>query len=68
MVPRVVGLKLGAAKTRIARAHCRTGKVASKASSKKKKGVVLGQSPRAGTTLANGARVNLVVGKGPKKK
>jgi beta-lactam-binding protein with PASTA domain len=59
-----VGKTLGAAKTRIKHAHCRAGKITRKHSSARKKGKVIGQSPRAGRRLANGARVNLVVGKG----
>jgi len=59
-----VGKTLGAAKTRIKRAHCRVGKITRKHSSARKKGKVIGQSPRAGRRLANGAKVNLVVGKG----
>jgi beta-lactam-binding protein with PASTA domain len=60
----VVGQKLAKAKSRIARAHCRVGKITRKHSSARKKGKVIGQSPRAGRRLANGAKVNLVVGKG----
>jgi beta-lactam-binding protein with PASTA domain len=40
------------------------GKITRKHSSAQKKGKVIGQSPRAGRRLANGAKVNLVVGKG----
>jgi hypothetical protein len=65
-VPRVVGLTLGRAKARIRRAHCRVGKITRKASSARKKDRVLAQSPRAGRKLANGARVGLTVGKGPR--
>jgi uncharacterized repeat protein (TIGR01451 family) len=66
-VPKVVGLPLTKARTRISKAHCRVGKIKKKTSSKKKKGKVLAQSPKPGKTLANGAKVNLTVGKGPKK-
>jgi beta-lactam-binding protein with PASTA domain len=64
-VPKVVGLTLKRAKTKVTRAHCRVGKITRKASTLRKKGHVLAQRPRAGRRLANGARVNLIVGKGP---
>jgi beta-lactam-binding protein with PASTA domain len=63
-VPRVVGQKLVKARRKIAHAHCRIGKIAKKRSSLAKKGRVLAQSPKAGRTLRNGARINLTVGKG----
>jgi beta-lactam-binding protein with PASTA domain len=68
VVPRVVGLKLGKARTKIVRAHCLVGKVTRKSSSIRKKGKVLGQTPRAGRRLGYGARVRLTVGTGPRKK
>jgi eukaryotic-like serine/threonine-protein kinase len=64
LVPKVVGKTVAAAKTRIKHAHCRVGKITRKHSSARKKGKVIAQSPRAGRRLANGAKVNLVVGKG----
>jgi len=64
LVPKVVGKALGTAKTRIRRGHCRVGKITRKHSSARLKGKVIKQSPRAGRRLANGAKVNLVVGKG----
>jgi len=68
VVPKVVGLGLGAAKKKIVAGHCKVGKVTKKVSTQKAKGKVLAQSPKPGTTLGNGAKVNLTVGKGPKKK
>lgn len=68
VVPNVVGKTLAKAKTGITRAHCKLGKVTSKASTQKQKGHVLGQSPKAGKKLKSGAKINLTVGKGPKKK
>jgi len=62
-VPRVVGLTLAKARTRIRAHHCRTGKIKRKAASRKKRNHVLAQSPRPGRRLANGARVNLTVGR-----
>jgi Ca2+-binding RTX toxin-like protein len=68
IVPKLLGKTLAAAKGAIAKAHCRLGKVARKPSSKKKKGRVLGQSPKPGAHLANGGKVNIIVGRGPKKR
>jgi uncharacterized repeat protein (TIGR01451 family) len=64
-VPKVVGLKLTKAKTKIRSAHCSVGKIAKKFSSRKKKGVVLSQKPKPGKTLLGGSKVSLTVGKGP---
>jgi hypothetical protein len=64
VVPKVVGLKLAKAKTKIKNGHCRVGKITKKHSSKKKKGKVLKQSPKAGKHLSAGSKVNLTVGKG----
>jgi beta-lactam-binding protein with PASTA domain len=44
------------------------GKITRKFSSKKKKNRVLVQSPKPGRKLANGHKVNLVVGKGPRRR
>jgi beta-lactam-binding protein with PASTA domain len=62
----VVGLTLSKAKARIVKAHCRTGKVSKKYSSRKLKNHVLKQRPLKGTRLPNGGRVNLTVGRGPR--
>ncbi len=64
IVPKVVGLKLAKAKTKIKKAHCRVGKVTKKHSSKKKKGKVIKQSPKAHKHLKVNSKVNLTVGKG----
>jgi hypothetical protein len=61
-VPRVVGLKLKTAKTRIRRANCRVGRVRTKHAAKKR-GRVLSQSPRPRRTRPSGARVSLTVGR-----
>jgi beta-lactam-binding protein with PASTA domain len=66
-VPKVVGQLLPKAKKRIVRAHCRLGRVTRKPSAKKKKNHVLAQTPKAGRRLANGARVNLTIGRGRKR-
>jgi beta-lactam-binding protein with PASTA domain len=67
VVPKVVGLRLKKARGRIVRAHCRVGKVTKKFSTRRKKGRVLSQKPKPGKRLAAGARVKLVVGKGPRR-
>jgi beta-lactam-binding protein with PASTA domain len=51
------------ARTKIARAHCKVGKITKKHAAKKKRGKVLVQSPKAGKKLKAGAKVNLTVGK-----
>jgi alpha-tubulin suppressor-like RCC1 family protein len=68
VVPNVVGKTLSKAERKIVVAHCKVGKITKKASSLKKKGRVLAQSPKGGKKLANGAKVKLTVGKGPAKK
>ena len=68
VVPKVVGKTLKKARAKILKAHCRVGKVTKKASSLKKKGKVLSQRPKPGKTLANGSKVNLTVGKGPRRR
>ena len=60
-VPRVIGLRLATAQTRIRRANCRVGRVRSVRS--RRVGRVLSQSPRAGLRRPRGTRVNLVVGR-----
>ena len=64
----MTGKKLAKAKVAIRRHHCRVGKVHRKISSRRLKGKVIHQSPRAGRRLANGHKVNLVVGKGPRRR
>jgi Divergent InlB B-repeat domain/PASTA domain len=68
VVPKVVGLKLAKARARIKKAHCRVGKVTKKFSTRKKKGRVLAQRPKPRKSLKSGAKVNLVVGKGSKRR
>ena len=60
-VPRVIGMRLATARTRIRRAHCSPGRVRHVRS--KRVGRVLGQNPRAGSRRARGARVSLLVGR-----
>ena len=61
VVPSVVGLRLSPARTKIVQASCSVGTVSRVRS--KQVGFVLAQSPAAGTTLAQGSRVNLTVGR-----
>jgi beta-lactam-binding protein with PASTA domain len=63
----VVGLSLPRAKARIRSHHCSVGQVTKKFSTRKKSGKVLAQAPKAGKHLKRGAKVNLVVGKGPRR-
>ena len=67
MVPNVIHKTLAQARTRILLAHCRVGRVTRKFSTRRLKNRVLSQSPRPGRRLPNGSRVNLKIGKGPKK-
>jgi glucose/arabinose dehydrogenase len=62
-VPRVVGLRLATARTRIRRAHCRVGRVRRQRSSRAS-GRVVAQTPRPGARRARGARVHLSVSRG----
>jgi hypothetical protein len=66
-VPKLVGLTLKKARTKLLKAHCRLGKVKKKASSPKKKGRVLSQRPKPGKSFPGGSKVNVTVGKGPGK-
>jgi photosystem II stability/assembly factor-like uncharacterized protein len=63
VVPKLVGKKLAAARTALQKAHCALGKVTKKRSTKKK-GIVIRQSARRGTTKPEGYRVNVTVSKG----
>jgi eukaryotic-like serine/threonine-protein kinase len=67
VVPNVVGLFLCQAVRRIARAHCRPGRVTRVRSTRHNKNRVLAQNPRPGRRLRQGAKVNLTVGKGPRR-
>lgn len=67
VVPRVLRLTLTVANKRITRAGCRTGRIARAYSSAVKRGRVAAQKPRAGSRVARGTRVNLVVSRGPRR-
>lgn len=65
-VPRLTGRTLKAARATLARSRCRLGKVA-RVRSRRKAGVVIGQSPRPGTRLRAGGRVNVRVSLGRRR-
>ena len=62
-VPRVVGLRLDAARSAIRRAHCAVG-IVSHARSRRAEGLVIRQRPGPGAVKPKGARVSLVVSRG----
>jgi hypothetical protein len=64
VVPRVQGKKVAAARRAIRRANCRVGRVR-KARSRRPRGRVIAQTPRAGKRLPLGTKVKLVVSRGP---
>jgi hypothetical protein len=65
VVPKVKGKTLAAAKRAIKSRHCRVGTIKRATSRTVKKGHVISQKPRPGRRLRHGAKVNLVVSKGP---
>lgn len=67
VVPNVRGRLLKQAKSRIQRAHCRTGRVVRAFSASVRRGRVISQSPRPGARMKQGTRVKLVVSKGRKR-
>jgi Carbohydrate binding domain len=64
VVPRVLGLRLGAAKRRIRVRHCSVGRVRHVHSRRSLRGRVVAQSPRPGTVKRQGFPVKLAVGRG----
>ena len=62
-VPRVLGLRLGAAKTKIRRAHCSVGNVRRVRSRRSLRRRVVNQSPRPGTIKRRNFPVKLAVGR-----
>jgi len=68
VVPKVVGRTLKKARARIVKVHCKVRTVRKKFSTLKKKGRVLSQRPKPGKRLKSGSKVNLTVGKGPKRR
>jgi hypothetical protein len=68
IVPRLRGLKLAAARAALTRAGCRLGGVTRTYSPRVRAGRVIRQRPLAGTRLTRGARVNVVLSRGPAKR
>jgi beta-lactam-binding protein with PASTA domain len=64
LVPNVLGKTLAVGKARIKAGHCRIGKITFRKTVARQRGRVLAESPRPGKRLANGAKVNLIVGRG----
>ena len=64
LVPNVVGKKLAKARASIVKRHCKVGHVRYAKSTRKKKGKVLRESPRAGKRLGNSTKINLWLGRG----
>jgi streptogramin lyase len=62
-VPALVGLTLGAARAKLAAAHCKLGTVSRHGRGHHRKGTIIGQRPPAGTALANRAAVAVTVAK-----
>ena len=67
VVPNVVRKSLRTARRKIVQGHCTIGRIVKKYSSKKNRGLVISQRPRRGKRLAFESKVNLVVGKGPRR-
>ena len=63
VVPRVIGLRLASARTRIKRKHCSVGRVSYRRA-RVRPNLVVAQRPRAGTPRRRGAPVQLVVSRG----
>ena len=68
VVPNVRGKTLSSARRSITAAHCAVGKVTKAYSTKVKSGLVISQSPAAKKTLSPGAKVNLVVSRGRRRR
>jgi beta-lactam-binding protein with PASTA domain len=67
VVPNVIGMKLVKARAKVTSRKCRLGKLTYVKSTKKKKGRVLKESPKAGRRLGTNAKVSLTLGKGPRR-
>jgi hypothetical protein len=62
-VPNLTGMTLEQAKAKLRKAHCGLGKVTRK-SSRKRKGTVIGQTPKPRTRKRKGAKVRVVLSRG----
>lgn len=63
VVPHILGKTRAGAKTLLGRAHCRLGKVTTPRAKKGTKFVVHSSSPKAGTRLSSGAKINVTLRK-----
>jgi hypothetical protein len=68
VVPRLRGKTLALARRRLAAAHCRVGRIIRVYSRSVRRNRVVRVSPHAGTRLAAGARVTLIVSRGPARR
>ena len=66
VVPAVVGKTVPAARSALTKARCKAGRITRAYSARVAKNKVIAQSPRARTTRAAGATVNLTVSRGRK--
>jgi hypothetical protein len=62
-VPKLTGMTLKQAKTKLRKSHCGLGKVTRKIS-RKRKGTVIGQTPKPRTLKRKGAKIRVVVSRG----
>jgi len=67
VVPNVKKKRLAKARAAILRAHCALGKV-TRAYARRRVGLVIGQKPAPRARLARGAKVRLVVSRGPRRR
>jgi hypothetical protein len=67
VVPNVRGQTLAKASTRIRKANCRVGRITRLFSSRKLRGRVLAEKPKPGARLRSGTKIQLIMGKGPRK-
>jgi beta-lactam-binding protein with PASTA domain len=67
VVPNVIGMRLAKARAKITSRKCRLGKLTYVKSTRKKKGRVLKETPKAGRRLGTNAKVALTIGTGPRR-
>jgi hypothetical protein len=67
VVPRLRGKRLATATRAIRRAHCRVGRIRRGYSRRVRKGRVISQTPRPRTTRRVGAKIRLLLSRGPRR-
>jgi thermitase len=67
VVPNVLGKRLAAARTKLRSRHCKLGRVSYVRSTRKTRGRVVAEKPKAGRRLGANAKVGLALGRGPKR-